>query len=31
MINGIDVEDPLLLDHLLMTAENIDEYYPPGS
>ena len=31
MINGIDVEDPLLLDHLLMTAETIDEYYPPGS
>ena len=31
MINGIDVQDPLLLDHLLITAENIDEYYPSGS
>ena len=31
MINGIDVEDPLLLEHLLITADNIDDYYPPGS
>ena len=31
MINGIDVQDPLLLDHLLITAENIDDYYPSGS
>ena len=30
MINGESVEDPLLLDHLLITADNINNYYPAG-
>nr|ADI22932.1 ABC-type sugar transport system, periplasmic component [uncultured actinobacterium HF0500_35G12] len=30
MINGVSVEDPTLLDHLLITADNIDDYYPAG-
>jgi ribose transport system substrate-binding protein len=28
MINGEEVEDPILVEHLAITSENIDEYYP---
>ena len=28
MVNGEEVEDPILIEHLAITADNIDEYYP---
>ncbi|MCP4168210.1 MAG: sugar ABC transporter substrate-binding protein [Chloroflexi bacterium] len=28
MVNGEAVEDPILIEHLAITADNIDDYYP---
>lgn len=30
MINGISVPDPLFVDHVLISEDNIDDYYPAG-
>ena len=30
MINGEEVEDPILMEHFAITADNIDMYYPEG-